>query len=96
MYINGQGVPQSFVEVLPWLQQAVNQGDAFAQYSLGLMYTNGQGVARDYVQAHVWFNLAASGASDANLRDLAVKSRDEAARHDDARSDRGGAARGRR
>jgi uncharacterized protein len=44
-----------------------------------LMYVNGQGVLQDYVQAHVWFNLAASGASDAKLRDPAVKARDEAA-----------------
>ena len=79
MYIHGQGVPQSFVEALAWLQPAANQGDAIAQYSLGLMYTNGQGVPQDYVQAHVWLNLAASGASDAELRDLAVKARDEAA-----------------
>ena len=79
MYIHGQGVPQSFVEALAWLQPAANLGDALAQYSLGLMYTNGPGVPQDYVQAHVWFNLAAAGASDAGLRDLAVKARDEAA-----------------
>ena len=79
MYIRGQGVRQSFVEALAWLQPAANQGDAVAQYSLGLMYVNGQGVPQDYVQAHVWFNLAASGASDAKLRDPAVKARNEAA-----------------
>ncbi len=36
------------------------QGDAIAQYNLGLMYANGRGVPEDYVQAHLWANLAAA------------------------------------
>ena len=36
------------------------QGDAIAQYNLGLMYANGRGVPRDYAQAHLWANLAAA------------------------------------
>ncbi len=36
------------------------QGDAIAQYNLGLMYANGRGVPEDYVQAHLWVNLAAA------------------------------------
>ena len=47
------------------------QGNAPAQYNLGVMYAKGQGVAQDYVQAHKWFNLsAASGQAEA------VKNRD--------------------
>ena len=37
------------------------QGDASAQYNLGLMYFKGQGVPQDYVLAHMWFNLSGSG-----------------------------------
>ncbi len=36
------------------------QGNAKAQYSLGIMYGDGLGVPQDYVQAHMWYNLAAS------------------------------------
>ncbi len=36
------------------------QGDAAAQYNLGLMYDEGQGVPQDFVQAYMWFSLAAS------------------------------------
>jgi TPR repeat protein len=36
------------------------QGDATAQYNLGLMYDHGWGVLQDYVQAHKWYNLAAA------------------------------------
>ncbi len=47
------------------------QGDAQAQYNLGVMYANGQGVPQDYLFAHMWGNLAAShGHEDAvKLRD---------------------------
>ena len=35
------------------------QGDAGAQYNLGLMYRNGQGVPQDYKTAVKWYTLAA-------------------------------------
>ena len=35
------------------------QGDAFAQFNLGLMYDNGQGVPQDYKTAVKWYKLAA-------------------------------------
>ena len=34
------------------------QGDADAQFNLGVMYDEGEGVPQDYVSAHMWFNLA--------------------------------------
>ena len=52
------------------------QGDAKAQYNLGLMYGNGEGVPQDYVQAHMWYNLAASIFPPGEDRDKAVKNRD--------------------
>ncbi len=57
---------------------SAEQGDATAQYNLGLMYDSGQGVPQDYVLAHKWYNLAAAryarweadiGASAARNRD---------------------------
>ena len=35
------------------------QGDALAQYNLGVMYGNGQGLPQNYQLAYMWFNLAA-------------------------------------
>ena len=35
--------------------QAAGQGDAPAQYNLGVMYDQGQGVRQDYAQAVQWF-----------------------------------------
>jgi len=47
------------------------QGDALAQYNLGVMYFMGRGVPQDNVQAHMWLNLAA-----AQGHELARKFRD--------------------
>ena len=53
-------------------QKLAKQGNAKAQYILGLMYRQGQGVPQDYVQAHQWLSLAAaSGEKEAiKFRDL--------------------------
>ena len=37
-----------------------DQGDASAQFKMGVMYDNGQGVPKDYVQAVKWYRLAAA------------------------------------
>lgn len=40
-------------------QKLAKQGNAKAQYILGLMYRQGQGVSKDNVQAYMWLSLAA-------------------------------------
>jgi TPR repeat protein len=44
-----------FAETLRLAQE----GNAAAQYNLGLMYDNGEGVPEDDVTAYAWFNVAA-------------------------------------
>ena len=39
---------------------SAEQGDAYAQYSLGYMYENGRGVIQDNVRALMWYNISAS------------------------------------
>lgn len=41
------------------LLKAAEQGDAKAQYKLGVLYKNGQGVPHDFSEAAKWFNKAA-------------------------------------
>ena len=41
------------------LQELAEQGDADAQFKLGVMYDNGEGVPQDYTEAAKWFRLAA-------------------------------------
>ena len=40
-------------------RQRADQGDAYAQYNLGLMYATGQGVTQDFTQAAAWYCKAA-------------------------------------
>jgi TPR repeat protein len=60
-------VPQDNAEAFGWYSKAADQGDAAAQYDLGLLYEEGQGVVKDYVQAHAWFFLAARQADSKAL-----------------------------
>jgi hypothetical protein len=41
------------------LRRDAEQGDAFAQYQLGVMYYNGSGVAQNYAEALRWYRKAA-------------------------------------
>ena len=44
---------------MEWYGKAAEQGNAKAQYNLGLRYENGQGVAQDYGKAVEWYTKAA-------------------------------------
>ncbi|MDD9859192.1 MAG: tetratricopeptide repeat-containing serine protease family protein, partial [Nitrospira sp.] len=52
---------------------AADQGDADAQFNLGVMYARGEGVLQDDSAAYVWFSLGAlNGHEDAmKARDIA-------------------------
>ncbi|CAK0746465.1 hypothetical protein CCP4SC76_1700012 [Gammaproteobacteria bacterium] len=70
------------------LQKRANQGDAFAQYELGLLYINGQGVAKNPMLAYQWLTLAIATLPaqtcerrlDDDIRNLVIKHRNELAR----------------
>ena len=59
--------------------KAAEQGNADAQFNLGVMYRDGHGVTQDYTRAHMWFNLATSRATHTATRDQVAKNRDRAA-----------------
>ena len=48
-----------YATALPIFRQLADQGNAFAQYNLGLMYTRGEGVPQDYKEAVKWYRKAA-------------------------------------
>ena len=56
------------------LRTAAAQGDADAQFNLGVMYSTGRGIPQNYKIAYILFNLAASnGDADATQnRDIAA------------------------
>jgi hypothetical protein len=51
------------------------QGEARAQYNLGVMHSNGHGVSQDYVQAVSWYRKTPSGVVCRKLATLSARSR---------------------
>ncbi len=49
----------NYTQAVYWYRKAAEQGDAAAQYNLGVRYANGRGVAKDDVQAVYWYRKAA-------------------------------------
>ena len=57
---------KDYATALAKFRSAAQQGNAAAQYNLGVMYRNGDGVAQDYKEAVRWYQLAArQGAAQA-------------------------------
>src|SRR6266481_492064 len=57
-----------YAKTLRLIRPLANDGDAAAQYNLGLLYMAGQGVPQDYSDAMIWFQRAAEqGHSVAKL-----------------------------
>ena len=48
-----------YATALRLLRPLADQGDAAAQYNLGVMHAKGQGVPQDYTEAAKWYRLAA-------------------------------------
>lgn len=42
------------------VKMAAGQGDANAQFDLGIMYSKGEGIPENDVKAYVWFSIAAA------------------------------------
>ena len=58
MYSNGEGVKQDDVEAVKWYLKAAEQGNANAQFNLGISYYKGEGVKRNPSKAKEWFRKA--------------------------------------
>lgn len=57
------------------IRPLAEQGDARAQYTLGVFYDNGLGVPQDHVRAYMWLNLSAAQGREgaAAFRDLIAR-----------------------
>jgi TPR repeat protein len=50
---------QNKLESIKWYRKAAEQGDAEAQFNLGVRYANGDGVTKDQSEAVMWYRKAA-------------------------------------
>ncbi len=53
-----------YATALTEFRPVAQQGDADAEFILGVMYSKGQGVPQDDVQAHMWLSLAAAQSKE--------------------------------
>jgi TPR repeat protein len=61
-----------YATALPLFRTLANQGNTYAQYSLGIMYARGQGVPQDYAEGVKWIRLAAEKGLVIAQTDLAI------------------------
>ena len=73
-FLNGD-----YITAAKCFRKAAEQGNAYAQYNLGVMYYEGKGVPQDYVQSYIWLSIAAANLSGdlreqiLNIRDIVAK-----------------------
>lgn len=61
-YFGGKsGLPRDYAAAYHWFSAAAAQGNADAQFSLGVMHERGLGVGQDYGAALRWYRKAAAG-----------------------------------
>jgi len=65
-------VPQDDKESASWFNKSAAQGNALAQFNLGVMYIKGQGVPQDYTMALKWYMKAAEQNNPLAQFDLGV------------------------
>ena len=69
----GVGAPvQAQTPEIDALRARAEQGDAEAQYDLGVMYDNGRGVPQDDAEAVRWYRLAADQGEALAQKDLGI------------------------
>ncbi len=69
------GLPKDFSQAQFWYHKAADQGDPYAEASLGILFNFGKGVQRDYTEAYMWYERAAMHSQGGN-KDSIVEMRD--------------------
>jgi TPR repeat protein len=69
------GLPKDLSQAQYWYRKAADQGDPYAEASLGILFNFGKGVPRDYAQAYMWYERAVMHAQGGN-KDSIVEMRD--------------------
>jgi TPR repeat protein len=66
---------RDYATAMRLIRPLAEQGDASAQYNLGVFYDNGLGVPQNYVTAYMWLNLSAAQGREgaATFRDLIAR-----------------------
>ena len=60
-------MPQDYAEAVKWWRKSAEQGNARAQYCLGIAYRDGVGVPQDYAEAVMWWRKSDFAMSKVTL-----------------------------
>jgi hypothetical protein len=74
------GLKRDYAEAANWYRKSADQGNVYAQASLGIFYHAGKGVPQDNVQAEMWFLIAVDRSPQGD-RDTILEMRDSVAAH---------------
>lgn len=74
------GLKQDYAIAAGWYQKSADQGNAYAQASLGILYHSGKGLPHDDVRSEMWLIIAADHV-EKDDRDTVVEMLDSVARH---------------
>jgi TPR repeat protein len=72
------GLKQDYAIAASWYQKSADQGNVYAQASLGILYHSGKGLPHDDVQSEMWLTISADHAPKDD-RDTIVEMRDSVA-----------------
>jgi uncharacterized protein len=72
------GLKKNYAEAASWYRKSADQGNIYAQASLGILYHAGKGVPLDNVQAEMWLSISTDHAPP-NDRDTIAEMRDSVA-----------------
>lgn len=59
-----RGIEQDYRQAMEWFLKAATQGNAVAQYEIGVLYAQGWGVPKDVAAALEWWEKAAAQGHD--------------------------------
>lgn len=71
-YYSGDGVPQNKEKAAELYQEAAENGDIVAQYTLGYMYDKGDGIEKNRDAAVIWYEKAAENGHEAAQNRLGI------------------------
>jgi uncharacterized protein len=74
------GLKQDYAIAASWYQKSADQGNAYAQASLGILYHSGKGLPHDDVQSEMWLIISAEHVQKDD-RETIVEMRDSVATH---------------
>jgi TPR repeat protein len=74
------GLKKNYAEAASWYRKSAEQGNAYAQASLGILYHSGKGLPHDDVQSEMWLTIAADHVLPDD-RDTVVEMRESVAKH---------------